>query len=375
MSELPKGMHHVDRRELLTSLPARIQYLHEFLEFGPGTHADDVEALVNGQKYIKMVIPAIVNMVYKKLLKHDITARVFSNRDSRVEEDPSVWMTEDSSTIQNRKMFLRWYLIKLNSDPTKFEYWEYLDKVGLMHVGRGRRNPLHVDYIFLGACLGYIQDSMVEAILYHPTLSMRRKIAIVKAVGKIIWIQNDLLAKWHTVEGAEYAEELYQEEQQQQQQQQQQGDANGNGNEDDEQEGYLHGKKILGGEDGDAQQKFFGGGTPPGGAVLEDSASTHTTSTSGSGKTSLGRSIDEVEVKEIRCPFSGMAVEQRAEMTRPTLKSMLDESSTGHVSPSQQQQQQQHSGIPKLRLVKGEMLGRERLEKEPWGQDVGSPVR
>lgn len=93
-------------------------------------NTDDVEALVDGQKYIKMVIPAIVNMVYKKLLQHDITARVFSNRDSRVEEDPAVWMTEDSSTIQNRKMFLRWYLIKLNSDPTKFEYWEYLDKVG-----------------------------------------------------------------------------------------------------------------------------------------------------------------------------------------------------------------------------------------------------
>ncbi|GIZ49232.1 hypothetical protein CKM354_001226700 [Cercospora kikuchii] len=343
MVELPKGMQHVDRRELLTSLPARIQYLHQFLEFGP----DDVEALVDGQKYIKMVIPAIVNMVYKKLLQHDITARVFSNRDSRVEEDPAVWMTEDSSTIQNRKMFLRWYLIKLNSDPTKFEYWEYLDKVGLMHVGRGRRNPLHVDYIFLGACLGYIQDSMVEAILYHPTLSMRRKIAIVKAVGKIIWIQNDLLAKWHTVEGAEYAEQLYQEEQQQQQQQKQQSDLNGS----EEQEGYLHGKKVLG--------------------VKEDSASTHTTSTNGSGKTSLGRPIDEVDIKEMRCPFSGMAIEQRAEMTRPTLKSILDETSMGHVSQSQQPP----SGIPKLRLVKGEMLGKEILEKEPWGQDVGSPVR
>lgn len=91
---------------------------------------DDIEALIEGRKYIKAVIPAIVNMVYKKLLKHDVTARVFSNRDSRSEEDPDIWVKEDSSTIQNRKMFLRWYLTKLNSDPTKFEYWEYLDKVG-----------------------------------------------------------------------------------------------------------------------------------------------------------------------------------------------------------------------------------------------------
>lgn len=235
--------------------------------------------------------------------------------------------------------------------------------ISLMHVGRGRRNPLHVDYIFLGACLGYIQDSMVEAILYHPTLSMRRKIAIVKAVGKIIWIQNDLLAKWHTVEGAEYAEQLYQEEQKQQQ-------AGSHGGE--EQEEYLHGKPMLGIDD-DVQRPF----SPPNigtslAAVKEDSASTHTTSTNGSGKTSLGRPIDEVDIKEMRCPFSGMAIEQRAEMTRPTLKSMLDETSMGHVSRSQQQPP---SGIPKLRLVKGEMLGREKLEKEPWGHDVGSPVR
>ena len=85
----------------------------------------------------KLVIPAIVNMVYRKLLRHDITARVFSTRDSRstVDPAPGAWVGEDSAQIQHRKMFLRLYLGKLNSDPTKMEYWEYLDKVGLMHTG------------------------------------------------------------------------------------------------------------------------------------------------------------------------------------------------------------------------------------------------
>lgn len=69
-------------------------------------------------------------MVYRKLLQHDITARVFSNRDSRNDMDPEVWAKEDSSTIQNRKIFLRWYLTKLSGDPTEPGYWEYLDKVG-----------------------------------------------------------------------------------------------------------------------------------------------------------------------------------------------------------------------------------------------------
>lgn len=105
-------------------LPSKspIRELTSFLE--------DVDALVDGQKYIRMVIPAIVNLVYKKLLNHDITARVFSNRDSRCEENPDRFVEEDGNVIQNRKIFLRWYLTKLNSDPTKMEYWEYLDKVG-----------------------------------------------------------------------------------------------------------------------------------------------------------------------------------------------------------------------------------------------------
>ena len=65
---------------------------------------DDVQALIAGQKYIKAVIPAIVNIVYKKLLKYDITARVFTTRDSRDEGPIDTWATEESAQIQHRKM-------------------------------------------------------------------------------------------------------------------------------------------------------------------------------------------------------------------------------------------------------------------------------
>jgi len=97
----------------------------------------------------------------------------------------------------------------------------------MMHVGLGRTHPLHIEYIHLGACLSFIQDIMTEAILSHPKLPLPRKISLVKALGKIIWIQNDLMAKWHIREGVdEFAV-----------------------NDDDdieiEEEGYLHGKKIV----------------------------------------------------------------------------------------------------------------------------------
>lgn len=196
-----------------------------------------------------------------------------------------------------------------------------------MHVGQGRRNPLHVDYIFLGACLGYIQDAMMEAILSHPRLHLQRKIAIVKAIGKVIWIQNDLLARWHLRDGTEYTQD------------QQSGGQ-------EEPEGYLHGKKVL------------GGGEESGSSG--DDSSIHTNS---SGKTSLGRSLDDADV-QMRCPFSGLARgEQRAEMTRPAMKEMLDERRTNPpILPT---------GIPKLHLVDGKTVCKEKLEKEPWGKDVG----
>ncbi|KAL1305845.1 hypothetical protein AAFC00_004002 [Neodothiora populina] len=341
MDEIPKNMQHVSREELYTSLPARIHYLHSFLEFGP----DDVNALVEGQKYIKAVIPAIVNIVYKKLLQYDITARVFSNRDSRDETNPERWVSEESTQIQHRKMFLRWYLTKLNSDPTKMEYWEYLDKVGLMHVGKGRRNPLHVDYMFLGACLAYIQDSFFEAILSHPRLDLSRKIALVKALGKVIWIQNDLMEKWQSVNGLEFRED-----------------------EDDsemipqasEAEGYLNGKKILGA----GSSSSSGGG---GGSIADDASSVagsvaaSSVHSNSSGKTSLGRPLeDATHLSGPRCPFSGMSIadrdEQRATATRsPRLEKEPDVMRQFHKP-----------GTPRVRLVDGKTVMKENLDATPF---------
>jgi hypothetical protein len=99
----------------------------------------------------------------------------------------------------------------------------------MMHVGLGRAHPLHVEYIHLGACLSFIQDILTEAILCHPRLHLQRKIALVKAIGKVIWIQNDLMAKWHVKDGEEFIQE--------------------NAEILIEKEGYLHGKKMLDEED------------------------------------------------------------------------------------------------------------------------------
>lgn len=95
-----------------------------------------------------------------------------------------------------------------------------------MHCGRGRMNPLNIEYMHLGVCLGFIQDVFTEALMSHPRLSLRRKVALVRAIGKVIWIQNDLFAKWYVRDGEEFAGETPEI--------------------DADKEGYLGDKKILG---------------------------------------------------------------------------------------------------------------------------------
>lgn len=93
--------------------------------------SDDVEALASGGKYLKQLIPAVVNLVYKKLLQYDITSRAFHTQSTADETEPEQdYLHEDTPQIKRRKMFLRWYLIRLCQDPTSMDFWRYLNKVG-----------------------------------------------------------------------------------------------------------------------------------------------------------------------------------------------------------------------------------------------------
>ncbi|KAJ5897492.1 hypothetical protein N7504_007780 [Penicillium tannophilum] len=270
---------HVDRKSLYVSLEERIKYLHAFLEWT----SEDVEHLASGAKYLKQLIPAVVNLVYKKLLRFDITSRAFHTRTTASEEEPEDdYLTEDTPQIKRRKMFLRWYLIKLCQDPTSMDFWRYLNKVGQMHSGQERLAPLNIEYIHLGACLGYVQDIFTEALMCHPQLSNRRKLGLIRAINKIIWIQNDLFAKWHLRDGEEFADEIsiY---------------SFGSGNK----EGYVSGKRILGSSSEssmDDDQSSIASSVAP-----STFSGAHSTHTAGSSRT------PEAATKTSACPFADFA--------------------------------------------------------------------
>ncbi|KAJ5344260.1 hypothetical protein N7541_005857 [Penicillium brevicompactum] len=274
---------HVDRKLLYTNLEERIKYLHHMLDF----NSSDVEALMNGHKYIKQLIPAVVNLVYKKLLECDITSRAFHTRTTADETEPEEdYLHEETPQIKRRKMFLRWYLTRLCQDPTTMDFWRYLNKVGMMHSGQVRRSPLNIEYIHLGACMGYIQDIWIEAMMSHPHLSLRRKIALVRAVNKILWIQNDLFARYHSNDGEEFFDEM-------------------STMSFDDQEGYIGDKKILGstsGSSNDDDRSSISSGPAP---------STHSAVPSTqSGAPSIP---SRAESKTSLCPFAEMGKQNATE--------------------------------------------------------------
>ena len=66
-----------------------------------------------------------------------------------------------------------------------------------MHVGRDSLHPLHVDYVHIGMTLGFVMDVFIQTLLSHPQVPFGRKLGLLRALSKVMWIQNDLFARWY----------------------------------------------------------------------------------------------------------------------------------------------------------------------------------
>ena len=122
--------------ESLKDLPSRLEYLKKFISFTD----DDAAALHAAAPVVSPLVPAAVDAVYVKLFTFDITTKSFLPRQSGyVGKTPNGVsdLALDHPMIQFRKDFLTGYLKKLvTMDYKKFQSWEYMDKVGLMHTGK-----------------------------------------------------------------------------------------------------------------------------------------------------------------------------------------------------------------------------------------------
>jgi hypothetical protein len=150
----------------------------------------------------------------------------------------------------------------------------------MMHSGQERLHSLNIEYIHINACIAFIQDIFIEALMSHPQLSLRRKIALVRAVNKIIMIQNDLFARHRVRDGEEFADEVSEYS--------------------FSREGWLNGQKILGSSDGSSVNEEDGASF-----VSTAAPSTHTTQSGHA--TSTNQSAYGVNPQGSICPFADLA--------------------------------------------------------------------
>ncbi|KAK0125268.1 hypothetical protein ONS96_009123 [Cadophora gregata f. sp. sojae] len=203
-------MQHISPSSL-EKLPSRISYLSTFLDLTPL----DGEALLAAKPLIAPLIPTILDAVYSKLLSFDITAKAFvpKNTDYEGELVKSVReLTLEHPQIALRKDFLKNYLVKLVSTtdltPTS-PFWVYLNNVGIMHTGQpgfkhcAKRPELRVEYIHMGALLGYVVDIVIGAVMSMDVIDIEMKCKVIRALNKVVWIQNDLMARHYLAKSGE----------------------------------------------------------------------------------------------------------------------------------------------------------------------------
>ncbi|QRV92425.1 protoglobin protein [Ceratobasidium sp. AG-Ba] len=238
MTELPDPTDpnpstiHVDREALYTSLPDRVSYLTNFLEF----NESDADTLNEAALILEPLIPMLVDRVYAHLFKFSVTKEIFMPRPSG-HEGPMVadisHLTLDDDQIKERKRFFTVYLKRLiTSDYNDFRTWEYYDKVGRMHTGEAGlkhrklagKEGFRVDHIHLSGLLGWTMDQIIVAvspsfyrqlplsnldaqpaqILRHETLPLDKKETIVRSLHKVMWIQQDLFSRHYVRDGEKY---------------------------------------------------------------------------------------------------------------------------------------------------------------------------
>jgi hypothetical protein len=196
-------MKRIDEARLESDLDYRFDYLAEFMGFGP----EDVAAIHGAAEHLAPLVPAIVDAVYDKLHSYDATWRHFVPRQSGY-DGPTPESVEDlmmdHEMIQFRKEHLRRYLAALVTKPYDGKMVSYLDRVGKMHTPKLGSKELDVPLVQMNALMGFVADALTNTIM-SLNLNRQTEIAMVRAFGKLLWLQNDLINRHYQEASAQDA--------------------------------------------------------------------------------------------------------------------------------------------------------------------------
>jgi hypothetical protein len=184
-------MKKVNQPRLESDLAYRFEYLAEFMGFGE----QDVQAIHAAAEKLAPLVPALVDAVYDKLHGYDATWRHFLPRQSEYQGPVAGTLDQlgmNHELIQFRKEHLARYLTTLVTKPYDGKMLSYLDRVGKIHTPLAGAKDIDVPLVQMNALLGFVSDALTSTIL-GLSLDRAAEVRTLRAFGKLLWLQNDLI--------------------------------------------------------------------------------------------------------------------------------------------------------------------------------------
>ena len=186
-------MTHIDEPRLEKDLGYRFNYVAYFIGFGP----EDVAVIHAAAPKLAPLVPALVDAVYNKLILQDATWRHFMPRQFGYEgaiPETLDQLTMDHPQIAYRKQHLARYLAALVTKPYDGKMAEYLNMVGKIHTPKGGSKEIDVPLVQMNALMGFVADALTATVL-GLGLDRETEVKALRAFGKLLWVQNDLITR------------------------------------------------------------------------------------------------------------------------------------------------------------------------------------
>ncbi len=191
-------MQQIDQARLEADIAYRYQFLAEFIGFGEV----DVAAIRVLVPQLAGRLRQIVDETYVKLLAYDATAIHFVPRQhgytGNVPDDLAD-LTANHEQIQFRKEHLERYLMQLLGHAYDAKIATFLDMVGKMHTPKAGNKEIDVPLVQMNALMGLLSDILTRTI-GELDVDAEKKLAGIRAFGKLMWLQNDFITRHYQTE-------------------------------------------------------------------------------------------------------------------------------------------------------------------------------
>ncbi len=193
LTPVSPSVKHIDESRLEEDLGYRFEYLTEFMGFGAG----DIEVIHASAGLLAPLVPGLVDAVYEKLFQYSATKRHFLPKGSGYDGPVALdldQLTADHEQIEFRKGHLKNYLVKLVTADYDEKLVAYLDLVGNIHTRRLGSRQIHIPLVQMNALMGFVADAFNATIL-GLDLDTETQAKAIRAFGKLLWLQNDLITR------------------------------------------------------------------------------------------------------------------------------------------------------------------------------------